>query len=99
MDDGILREKARELVEAAGLAGRSRHIWGGSSVGNECTVCGLRIERDETELEVEFKGRDDPRGPILQFHVHCFSVLESELVVVEAAARAADERRHLDETP
>jgi hypothetical protein len=96
-DDVILREKARELVRAADLAGRRRHIWGGSSAGVECMLCGARITQAEVELEVDFGGDDDGGLSGAHFHVHCFSVLETELLVVEARARMAPECRRQDE--
>jgi hypothetical protein len=55
------------------------HTWGGPGSGAECGICGLRIDQDETELEIEFRREDEGRfSDQYQVHVRCFGVWERE---------------------
>jgi hypothetical protein len=80
-DDALLHEKARELIRAGKLPSRRpERVWGGSGFGgSHCALCGVRIRPDEIALEVEVRNADGARTSYSHLHVHCFSVLESEL--------------------
>ncbi len=79
-DEVILREKAREAVQAGKIpARRPDRTWGGPGVGAPCAICELPVGRDELELEIEFAHDGDNPG-LDKFHVHirCFAAWEFE---------------------
>jgi hypothetical protein len=79
-DEQALREKARAVVRAGKLPGRSPdRVWGGPGVGAACAVCGLPVERSEMEFEVQFEFDGNTPG-LDKFHLHrrCFAAWEFE---------------------
>jgi hypothetical protein len=79
-DDSILRAKARELIEAGNLPNRRPdRMWGGPSVGAQCTICGAPVKQDELELEMEFIPDAGPGPSTHHVHIRCFSALEFEM--------------------
>jgi hypothetical protein len=82
-------EMTREVFAAGTLPTRpADHVWGGPGAGGECATCGVRLTRDELELEAEFAGEDDRAGAVnLHFHVRCYMAWERQRVASEAVAR------------
>jgi hypothetical protein len=82
MDDGNLRDKAREALLTGKLpCRRPDRVWGGAGAGTPCTVCGTPVRPDEVGFEMEF----DAAGRTHHVHIRCFSALE-----MERASRVAD---------
>src|SRR2546426_12206902 len=55
MDENVLRQIARKVVQDGKLPSRRPdRTWGGLGVGASCAVCGVPVERDEMEFEIEF---------------------------------------------
>jgi hypothetical protein len=80
MNEKELREKARAAVQNGKLPRRSPdRTWGGPGVGAECPVCGLPVQDDELEFEIQFR-RDGTNPGLDKFHIHarCFAVWELE---------------------
>lgn len=78
-DDGILRRKAREAIEAGSLPERCPdRMWGGPGDGAPCTICGAPVKHDESQLDLEFARDDGAGGSQYHVHVRCFAALESE---------------------
>lgn len=78
-EESILREKAREVVQAGKLpARRADRTWGGPGVGARCAVCGKPIGQDQMEFEVEFARPDDGELDTYHLHVRCFAAWEFE---------------------
>ena len=87
-DDSILREKAREVIQAGNLPNRPPdRMWGGSGDGAQCVVCGAPVKHDEVQLELEFIGGDSAGAGNYQCHIRCFSALDLELRNLELASR------------
>jgi hypothetical protein len=77
-DECILREKARELIQAGALPNRRPdRTWGGPGSGADCSICRAPVGRDEVEFEIEFDRNGDGPGPS-NHHVHlrCFAAWE-----------------------
>jgi hypothetical protein len=78
-DDGLLRNKAREMIRAGRLPNRCPdRMWGGPGVGAQCAVCGAPVEKDEIEIEIEFDRDGAPGHVSHHLHVACLSALERE---------------------
>lgn len=80
MEEQALRAKAREVLQAGKLPNRRPdRTWGGAGVGAACAVCDLPVERDQTELEIDF-ARDGGNPGLDTYHVHipCFAAWEFE---------------------
>lgn len=79
-DEAVLREKAREVVQAGTLPNRRPdRTWGGSGIGADCTVCGTPVKHDELEFEIEFaRNGDNPHLDTYHLHVRCFQAWQVE---------------------
>jgi hypothetical protein len=54
MDDDGLRSKARTAIASGTLpADVQNRMWGGSGTRATCVVCGLPINREDVEVDVE----------------------------------------------
>jgi hypothetical protein len=72
MDEDILRDKARAVVQSGKLPRcRPDRTWGGPGVGAECAVCGLPVAQDELELEIQFAHDGDNPGLWISFTSMC----------------------------
>jgi hypothetical protein len=77
-DEAILREKAREAIRSGKLPTTpASRTFGGPGGDHVCSVCGLPIERDQMELDVEFD-RPGLRPDLHHFHPRCFAAWEFE---------------------
>lgn len=95
-DDCVLREKAREVIQAGKLPNRPpERTWGGPGVGAKCTICTMSVKRDELEFEIEFarNGNEDTQNTY-HFHIRCFAAWQHERENLEhvAAGSSADQR-------
>jgi hypothetical protein len=90
-EDSVLRERAREMLQAAVLPPRPPdNIWGGPSAGAACSICGVPLGRDELELEIEFaRGGIDDGSDRYHVHIRCFAAWECERRALELAAEAS----------
>lgn len=90
MDDDTIREVVSKAIETGTLPyRRPDRVWGGPGVDAECTICGVRVGRDEMEFEIEFD-RDGGANPGLdKFHVHilCFAMRDRTQAGVAVARR------------
>jgi hypothetical protein len=90
-DDQLLAEPAREAARGERLPDRAPdRMWGGPGSGAACGICGVCIEADETELEIEFKRH--PEGALFdryQVHVRCFGAWERERRSCRTASAAS----------
>ena len=82
-DDRLIREKAREVIQAGTLPNRfPERTWGGPGVGADCTICGVPVHRDELEFEIEFvesrNGSGHHAPETYHVHVRCFTVWDQE---------------------
>ncbi len=80
MDENILRRIARKVILDGKLPSRRPdRTWGGPGVGAPCAVCGVSVERDQMEFEIQFT-RDGDNPGLDKFHVHirCFAAWEFE---------------------
>ena len=78
MYDDILRDMAREAIEAGKVPRRSPdRVMGGRGAGTQCVVCGVPVERSELGFVIEFMNGSDPHShPV---HIRCYSALELQL--------------------
>jgi len=82
-DEAHLRERARAAVESGKIPARDPdRTWGGPGVGATCTICGLSVSKQQTELEIQFAHDEKPgvESGLDVFHVHvrCFAAWEFE---------------------
>ena len=83
-DNPVLREKAREVIQAGTLPNRfPERTWGGPGVGADCTICNVPVTRDELEFEIEFanNGEGNGNGETPQshhVHIRCFAIWDQE---------------------
>jgi hypothetical protein len=102
-DDRVLREKAREVIEAGKLPNRPpERTWGGSGVGADCAICNVPVKRGELEFEIEFDrdGNDTPDK--YHIHIRCFAAWQHErqnLEHVAGAGFSGDQRDRLPVPP
>jgi len=93
--DAFLRRKAREAIQAKTLPARSPdRIWGGIGSGTRCCICGLSIEQEQTELELEFVLEDLSKSRYHIVHLRCFSVFEVERQVLLPKELSTNVRAH-----
>ena len=80
MDEQDLREKALAVIKAGKLpARRPDRTWGGPGVGAPCAVCGVPVEKDQLEFEIQFaRNADNPGLDKYHVHVRCFAAWEFE---------------------
>jgi hypothetical protein len=80
IDEGALREKAREAVQTGKLP--NRHplcTWGGSGFGGSCAICDNLVKPDELEYEVQFDEIDGSAASTgYHIHVRCYAAWELE---------------------
>lgn len=93
MSDDILREKAREVIQAGNL---SRHclerVRAGPSVAAPCMVCGAPVQQLEVGFEVEFTRDGGFSATRRHFHIRCFTAFEFELDRLGLAGRTTSTR-------
>jgi hypothetical protein len=79
-DEGTLRKRAREVIQAGKLPNRRPdRTWGGPGVGADCMICRVPVQRDEVEVELEFaRNEKEPSFDRYHAHVRCFAAWESE---------------------
>jgi hypothetical protein len=80
MDDGSLREKAREAIQNGKLpTQRPNGTMGGPGCGEACAICGETLRRTQMELEAEFR-QDGAAPEVYKYHLHprCYSAWEFE---------------------
>lgn len=80
MDDSLLREKAREAIQNGKLPPRSPdRILGGPGCGETCALCGETLDRNQMELEPEFR-QGGEISELHKYHLHprCFAACECE---------------------
>jgi hypothetical protein len=88
-----LRELAREALRNGKLPNdRPHRMWGGPGCGASCAVCGLPIQANQTELELDFarEGLDQDNQHL---HQHCFAAWEFERENGGAGRGASGPRR------
>ena len=79
-DDVTLRDAAREAIRTGRLPSRRPDCtWGGPGAGEPCTICGMVVDRNQPELELEFVRDGDSGSDTYRVHVRCFAVWELEL--------------------
>ena len=89
-DEGALRLKAREAIEAGKLPNRHpESMWGGPGHGARCTVCDKPVEGDQLGFDLEFVRGENASGPgSYHVHVRCFATWEFERQNLEVARTA-----------
>jgi hypothetical protein len=100
-DDCVLREKAREVIQAGKLPNRPpERSWGGPGVGADCTICSVPVKRDELEFEIEFarNGNDDTQNTY-HIHIRCFAAWQHERQNLEHVAGADSSGDQRDPSP
>ena len=80
MDENILRRIARKVILDGKLPSRRPdRTWGGPGVGAPCAVCGVSVERDQMEFEIQFtRDGDNPGLDKFPVHIRCFAAWEFE---------------------
>ena len=79
-DEPILREQAREALQAGRLPRRPPdRTWGGPGVGAPYAVCEKPVTKSQVEFEIQF-ARDgaSPDLDRYHFHIRCFAAWELE---------------------
>ena len=79
-DESVLREKAREVIQAGKLPNRRPdRTWGGLGAGAECIICRAPLKPDEVEIEIEFvRNGNNPGLDQYRVHLRCFAAWELE---------------------
>ncbi|HKR36190.1 MAG TPA: hypothetical protein VJT10_15215 [Steroidobacteraceae bacterium] len=80
IDEGTLRQLARQAIQAGKLPSRRpAHVWGGNGFGTKCAVCGNLVNSDEVGYELRFAAGED-LPPAAEYHVHvrCFAAWNLE---------------------
>ena len=78
MEEDVLREKARAVIQNGKLPSRAPdRTWGGPGVGAPCVICELPVRPNEMEFEIQF-ARDGDNPGLDKYHVHirCFAAWE-----------------------
>ena len=80
MDENILRRIARKVILDGKLPSRRPdRTWGGPGVGAPCAVCGVSVEQDQMEFEIQFtRDGDNPGLDKFPVHIRCFAAWEFE---------------------
>ena len=77
--DPILQEQAREAIRSGRLPSRHpERTLGGPGSGEACAVCGERIMRRMTELELQFTHDGISEPDRFRLHHQCFTAWETE---------------------
>lgn len=77
LDHAALRARIRELIELEILPRHApMRMWGGPGLGRVCYACQQTIRPEETELELQFEGRE--RTIELRLHQFCHAAWEVE---------------------
>lgn len=78
--EAVLREKARQVVQAGTLPNRRPdRTWGGPGIGSDCTICETPVKHDELEFEIEFaRNGDNPHSDTYHLHARCFEAWQLE---------------------
>jgi hypothetical protein len=78
-DERALPAQARQAMATGGLPeqGRAR-IWGGLGSGASCALCGMGIEAEEMEFELQFPPSEHPGQGNYHVHAKCFAAWELE---------------------
>jgi hypothetical protein len=100
MDEGLLREKAREAIQAGKLPQRAPdRLWGGTGRGETCVLCGDSLGEGQASLELEYTGNRYSHGKTSYLlHVRCFSAVELEQAMTDLSRRSgADSQSRSDE--
>lgn len=82
-DEGALRKKAHEMIEAGKLPRRRPDSsWGGPGMDADCALCGVPVKAQEGDMGLEFG--------VGKYHMHarCFAAWELERYNVEVARRS-----------
>jgi hypothetical protein len=81
-DESILRKNAREAIYQGRLPRTrpDRTTLVGTGSGAACAICGDTVNRDQTELEIEFEHAELVKYSL---HAKCFSAWEFERAEVE----------------
>ena len=75
-------------------------MWGGPAVGDDCTICGAPVVRDEMEFEIEFARGGDGLGPEKHhLHIRCFEAWELERDDIALAAEGISSTDERDRRP
>jgi len=78
-DDGLLRERVRDAVQAGELPNQlPDQLLGGKSTGGRCAICGESTHGD-IELELVFADYGLPGRRSYYAHPHCASIFEGEI--------------------
>lgn len=80
IDDGALKEKAREAIRTEKLPNRApSRIWGGNGFWMSCAICGNLVNADELGYELRFSDREGLTTDA-EYHVHirCFAAWDAE---------------------
>ena len=90
-DESVLREKAREVIQAGKLPNRRPdRTWGGLGAGAECIICRAPLKPDEVEFEIEFvRNGNNPGLDQYRVHLRCFAAWELERDNLDLARRVA----------
>jgi hypothetical protein len=94
-DETLLREKARNAIQAGQLPDREpSRTWAGKGGGGTCSVCTDEVQPQEIEFELEFQsGKGQPDGLAnYRFHMRCFAAWEFERQSRSSNGRHVDGR-------
>jgi hypothetical protein len=65
-------------------------MWAGRSTGGDCAICGVALEREELEYELEYvTGGPDPGVETRHVHIRCFTAY-----IWKARGKWGDRSRH-----
>lgn len=78
-EESVLREIAREAIRSGKIPTRAAdRVEGGPGSGAVCAICGDRIRRLTTELELDFNRHATPGTDKFFLHHRCFAAWEFE---------------------
>ena len=79
-DEPALRTRAREALQRGRIpVRRPDRTWGGLGLGSsDCVICGNRISKEESALEIEFDRMSGPGMDRFYIHPRCFAAWEFE---------------------
>lgn len=90
MEQAELRRRARLAIESHKIPNRHPHqLWGVHGVGGPCAICGLPVNQNELEYEVQFAREANPKNrvsgndhfQVFHVHIHCFWAWDVERTV------------------
>jgi hypothetical protein len=101
MDEGLLREKAREAIQAGKLPRRAPdRLWGGLGRGETCVVCGDSLGQGQASLELEYTGHDHSEAKTSYvLHVRCFSAVELEHTMADLSRGSSADIQSTSDEP